>query len=221
MNDDIYNERRECRKIENIILKKKSLWKESQLLHIKAVSDHYELESTSRSISSQKEKFASISKMIKGLNIKLKKGNTKPCSEEEVNKIKVRKDNFGNEIKKGGKQKIIFKDNLEILDSLKEIDSIKKIKNLDSKSFDEYSFPKLKSKSRSSTPKISRAIMMKNIYNIFSVKNYKIKNGNPLVNIIDVECIKEETKYNTYTIKNHIINAEEEQVCCSFYCNIY
>ena len=143
------------------------------------------------------------------------------------NRQNARRDNFGNEIKKGGKQKIAFADDIKIVQSLMKNDTINSSKNgrkgkCSSQSFEEEELPKIRTIGRSRTFKSTHSSMMKNIYNL-TKNNKKDKNilEEHLVDVIKVECTKNENKLNTYSIKERINNEEEQEVCCSCYCSIF
>lgn len=145
-------------------------------------------------------------------------------------KQKVRTDNFGHEIKKGGKHKIAFFDDLRIVNSLKPIDnspndSNKKVKN---KRFSLNKNRKnillsIRTKKRSNTLVCDRSSMMKNVYNMSKIKTKSTKKFKKFfVDIINVENLKKETKMNTFSVKNRKLPlAEEENVSCSCYCSIW
>ena len=142
---------------------------------------------------------------------------------------KIRKDNFGQEIKKGGKHKICFADELGIIKSFipddknltEQITKSKKIKKYSPKNRSKYCLPKIRDIKRSNSFKKGRNCMMKNLCNIIKIKtnsNRKFIKGN--AHIINIENLKEETKLNTFFIKNRAL-AEEENVSCSCYCSIF
>ena len=142
---------------------------------------------------------------------------------------KIRKDNFGQEIKKGGKHKICFADELGIIKSFipddnnltEQITKSKKIKRYSPQNKSKYCLPKIRDIKSSNSLKKGRIFMMKNLYNIIKTKtnsNKKFING--YAHIINIENLKEETKLNTFFIKNRAL-AEEENVSCSCYCSIF
>ena len=143
---------------------------------------------------------------------------------------KIRKDNFGREIKKGGKHKIAFADDLDIIQSLTP-DNNNNCKYISRKSFRIKDNSPLKLRNslsniikikRSNSLKNDRSSIKKIIYNISKSKTKtKKKFKNSIVDIINVEKLKEENKLNTFFMKKRIINSEEENVCCSCYCSIY
>ena len=150
---------------------------------------------------------------------------TMPFSEENSFRSFTRRDNFGNEIKKGGKHKISFADEIKVAETLMENKNNKKMsknnkykKHYSSKCLEGENLSISGFQRRAITPKNSRALLKKCICNIY--KNNKKIIEDFLVNVIKIESTKKETKLNTYSIKNRII-PEEEQVCCSCYCSIW
>ena len=150
--------------------------------------------------------------------------------EEEI-KPNIRKDIFGREIKKGGKHKITFADDLDIIKSLlpesknviehkssHKIGEIITKKNSPSKNL-ELALPEIKTIKRANSFTKGRISMMKNVYNISKIKTKKFKKFN--VEVINIENMKKETKLNTFAVKNRMVGAEEENVCCSCYCSIW
>ena len=143
---------------------------------------------------------------------------------------KIRKDYFGREIKKGGKHKIAFADDLDLINALiPENNNNFKIISRKSLRIRDNSPLKLRSSlinaktiRRSNTLKNDRSSIKKIIYNISKGKTKsKKKFKDSIVNIINVENLKEETKLNTFSLKNRIAKAEEENVSCSCYCIIW
>ena len=150
--------------------------------------------------------------------------------EEEI-KPNIRKDIFGREIKKGGKHKITFADDLDIIKSLLpeskniiEHKSSHKIceiiakRNSPSKNL-ELALPEIKTIKRANSFTKGRISMMKNVYNISKIKTKKFKKFN--VEVINIENMKKETKLNTFAFKNRMAATEEENVSCSCYCSIW
>jgi paraquat-inducible protein B len=150
--------------------------------------------------------------------------------EEEI-KPNIRKDIFGREIKKGGKHKISFADDLDIIKSLlperknviehkssHKINEIITKKNSPSKN-SELALPEIKTIKRANSFTEGRISMMKNVYNISKIKTKKFKKFN--VEVINIENMKKETKLNTFAVKNRVAAAEEENVSCSCYCSIW
>ena len=151
---------------------------------------------------------------------------TMPFSEENSFRSYTRRDNFGNEIKKGGKHKISFADEIKIIETLiddknnnKKVSKNNKYKkHFSSKCLDLDNLSVSGIQRKAITPKKDKDLLKKCIYNIYKNNNKIIEDF--LVNVIKIESIKKETKLNTYSIKNRII-PEEEQVCCSCYCSIW
>jgi len=150
--------------------------------------------------------------------------------EEEI-KPNIRKDIFGKEIKKGGKHKVTFADDLEIIKSLLpeskkvfehkssiKIDEIRAQKKSSSKNL-KLSLPEINTIKRSNSFNKGKISMMKNVYNISKKKTKKFKKFN--VDVINIENMKKETKLNTFSVKNRMAAAEEENVSCSCYCSIW
>ena len=80
----------------------------------------------------------------------------------------------------------------------------------------------MRTRKRAYTLDISRASMMKNILNIKKNNtNKKRELEGPLVDVINVECIKKETKLNTYIVKKTINEEQEQDTCCTCYCSIF
>ena len=145
-----------------------------------------------------------------------------------VEEPKKRKDNFGREIKKGGKHKIAFADDLQIIKSLmpdnNENNSKKssKIKKYSPSKKTESFLPPISNFKRTNTITIPKSSMKKNIYNISKIRNNRIKDSKKvIVDVINIENLKKETKLNTYSVKNRLALAEEENVSCSCYCSIW
>ena len=147
-------------------------------------------------------------------------------------KKKTRKDNFGRKIKKGGKQKIVFADELDFVKPMKldgkkinEEKNDKKYKrritNIESKE------EKNKKKEKNELfKKFKRSnsfdISTKNCYGInnfyfFKRKPSKFNN----LDIIDIESTKKENKLNTYFFRKNLALGDEDNVSCSCYCNIF
>lgn len=221
MENDIYNERKQIHMVvnnkfnnllENLNQKKSHLLKNCTNININ-MDNSSNLDSTfshKKSINSINLKKSDI-KLNNDFNIVLE-GNS--------NKANIRKDNYGNEIKKGGKQKIAFADELNLGKSLKKeyYPKNKKKKIFSSKNLEEENLDILIKKRRSYSPIYKRSSIQKFFFNIYK-RNYKKNFHDFLVDIIKIESIKKETKRNTFSIKK--LNSEEEQqVCCSCYCLI-
>ena len=141
--------------------------------------------------------------------------------------VKQRKDNFGREIKKGGKHKIAFADDLDIIKSLMPENNVNgkltsrqsmKIRNNTPLKNLENNFIIDKPIRRTNSLNNNITSMMKNIYNMSKIKTKKFKKS--IIQIINVENLKQETKLNTFFFKRNP-NAEEENVACSCYCSIW
>ena len=136
--------------------------------------------------------------------------------EQDSDKKKIRTDNFGQEIKKGGKQKIAFADELNLNNN----------KNKRKKSFNENirnnNNEKIKSIRRFNSCDISNKFVKKYFYKIYNVNNSKSKPDKfNNVDIIDIESTKKENKLNTYYLKKNLNFQDEGNVSCSCYCNIF
>ena len=140
---------------------------------------------------------------------------------------KSRKDIFGREIRKKGKHKISFVDDLDMIKSLMPENgrnNKKKLNNktyFSSKNLRQY-LPEINIKKRFNSVNEGRHTMLKNIYNMTKIKtksNIKFKESN--VHIIAIENLKKETKLNTYLIKKINPLPDEENVICSCYCSIW
>ena len=151
--------------------------------------------------------------------------------EEEEIRTNIRKDIFGREIKKGGKHKITFADDLDIIKSLlperkdviehkssNKVGEILAKRNTSSKNL-KLVLPEIKTAKRSNSFTKGRISMMKNVYNISKIKTKKFKKFN--VDVINIENMKKETKLNTFSVKNRVALAEEENVSCSCYCSVW
>ena len=225
MENELYEERRQLSKIvnnnllEKLSLKKKVLFQELNTNDIINING-----SVNGTASSVKSTSSSSFRFFNKLAIISQKHSFKKNFEEEP---ASRKDNFGNEIKKGGKQKIAFADELNIIQTIMPTDKNKSHKNdriySPSKTLGKSSnFPIVRERKRSSTLKNSRVSILKNILNITKKNtNKKRELEGPLVDVINVECIKNETKLNTYSIKNRIIEGQEQETCCTCYCSIF
>ena len=226
MENELYEERKQLSKIvnntliEKLSLKKKVLFQELNSNDIITFNG-----SINGTASSVKSTSSSSFRFFNKLPIISQKYSFKKNLKEE--EPTSRRDNFGNEIKKGGKQKIVFADELNIIKSLEQTGKKKNPKDeriySPSKTFGKRSiFPIMRTIKRSSTMKNSRDLMIKSIINI-KKKNTgkKGKMEDPLVDVINVECIKNETKLNTYSIKNRINQEQEQETCCTCYCSIF
>ena len=154
-----------------------------------------------------------------------------------TDRSKKRKDYFGREIKKGGKHKISFADDLDIIKALspdinnnntnirennKSIEIRKSLHN--NLSQRKYLLPPIIStQKRPVSCNNSRFCLIKSIYNMSKIKtklNNKFKESN--INVINIENLKKETKLNTFLFnKNKTPVPEEENVSCSCYCSIW
>lgn len=220
MKNDIYNENKEVKKItnENQIILINNIKLTKKLL-LKNLSNENNEMSNSKESTSRTYEFMNMYK------IKSEKKLNIPFSEVNSSKSSIRKDNFGNEIKKGGKQKIAFADEIQVVNDLLENNKNNKLKNNRKKNFssskclfeDILSINKIKK--RALTPKNSKSSLIKIINNIYKYNINKKYFEDLLVNVIKIESTKKETKLNTFFMNNRN-NSEEEQVCCSCYCSI-
>ena len=227
MENDIYNEGNKIDKIikdkqnhllPKLILKKNFILKKIDYENIK--DSTFGNNSTARSMLPKN--------LLQNYEFKnqLVRKTTMPFSEENSFKSYTRRDNFGNEIKKGGKHKISFADEIIVAETLMENKNNNKKMNKNNKYKKHSSSKCLEGENlsiscyqrRAITPKNNRALLKKCICNIY--KNNRKIIEDFLVNVINIESTKKETKLNTYSIKNRNI-PEEEQVCCSCYCSIW
>ena len=234
MENELYNESNQYQQLGNIKILPKNLILEQYKNNLKenkrfedfdiaSISTHKNSADSLNSLNTLAEKEFPFSSHLKTKNVKV---NLTNIYVEEPHK---RKDNFGKEIKKGGKHKIAFVDDLDIIKSIipekgKEYISKKSCEliNLSSSKNLRDSLPIIKEIKRSNSCKYDRSIIKKHIYNILKTKTKsKKKFKKSFVHIINVENLKGETKLNTYSIKNRIVLPEEENVCCSCYCSIW
>ena len=220
MKNDIYNENKEVKKITNenqiILINNIKLTKKLLLKN---------LSNENNELSNSKESTSRTYEFMNMYKIKSEKKLNIPFSEVNSSKSSIRKDNFGNEIKKGGKQKIAFADEIQVVNDLLENNKNNKLKNNRKKNFssskclfeDILSINKIKK--RALTPKNSKSSLIKIINNIYKYNINKKYFEDLLVNVIKIESTKKETKLNTFFMNNRN-NSEEEQVCCSCYCSI-
>ena len=221
MKNDIYNENKEVKKItnENQIILINNIKLTKKLL-LKNLSNENNEMSNSKESTSRTYEFMNMYK------IKSEKKLNIPFSEVNSSKSSIRKDNFGNEIKKGGKQKIAFADEIQVVNDLLENNKNNKLKNNRKKNFssskclfeDILSINKIKK--RALTPKNSKSSLIKIINNIYKYNINKKYFEDLLVNVIKIESTKKETKLNTFFMNNRNNIEEEQQVCCSCYCSI-
>ena len=234
MENELYNESNQYQKLGNIKIFPKNFILEQYKNNLKenirledfdiaSISTHKNSADSLNSLNALAEKENPFSSHLKTKNVKVNLTNI------YFEVPQKRKDNFGQEIKKGGKHKIAFIDDLDIIKSIipekgKEYISKKSgdLINLSTSKNLGYSLPIIKEIKRSNSCKYDRSIIIKHIYNIFKTKaKSKKKFKESFVHIIDVENLKGETKLNTYSIKNRIVVPEEENVSCSCYCSIW
>lgn len=230
MNNDIYNERKQINQIvdKNLpnLLKNLNFKKSIFIPHIQNSNTNELLSNidTSRSFLSNKTSFDLINQN-KEKHIKIRLKNDIFLNGEE-NKNHARRDNFGNEIKKGGKQKIAFADEINVVNSLmrfknKNAPNQRKIKKYSSSKNLNEEIPVFIGQKRSHTPINSRSSMIQYFFNIYKRNENNKKNLEEfLVNVIEIENLKKETKLNSYSIKKNI-NIDDDNVCCSCYCFIF
>lgn len=233
MENDLFYERKKETLITEYFLKKKDISKKNNdneslsIMKIQAFNDWEKRTSSTHknSADSLKSLYQKGEKLIEsgmgGDATGIKKNLNKIYFEE----VKQRKDNFGREIKKGGKHKIAFADDLNIIKSLIPENKGKvisrqsmRLKNNTPLKNLQNSFSRIKAIRRTNSLNNNRTSMMKNIYNMSKKKTKKFLGS---LHIINVESLKEETKLNTYSIKNRISNSEEDNVSCSCYCLIW
>ena len=232
MENDLSNESNQYKNLaENIEISKKGLFRyiikakvngNPNLEDSDSVSTHKNSADSLNSLNSNPEKEIPFSDRSNNQNSKINFTNI------YLEETKKRKDNFGREIKKGGKHKIAFADELDIIKSFtqdtngeKNFRKYMRNKNYSSEKNLKKIFSNEKAIKRSNSLSNDRNKMMKNLYNIFKVKTKSKKKFNKsLVHIIKVEKFKEENKLNTFSFKNRNSMAEEENVSCSCYCLI-
>ena len=140
-----------------------------------------------------------------------------------------RTDNFGKVIKKGGKHKIAFADELpftlpkyKIKRSQSDRNNINNKRRNSMPMFIRYKSEILKSIKRNNSFDISKKYIDNHFYNKFSLNNSKTKPTKFIsVDIINVESTKKENKLNTYFISEDNIFKDVGDVSCSCYCSIF
>jgi len=234
MQNDIYNERKQISLIKaknveplqftnNLLLNDYSGLKKIQNINEfdnLTVSTH---KNSADSYNLNTEKELPLSARINTLNLQ------KDLSDIYFEGQKKRKDYFGREIKKGGKHKIVFADDLDIIKSLElkiksenNCQKINKLRRSLSTKNNDFSLPSIITTKRSNSPNNNRLYLMKNIYNISKIKTKSRKKfKKSIVEVIKIENLKKQTKLNTFSMKNRIALPEEENVSCSCYCSIW
>jgi len=240
MEKDLYKERKNVELLSKNILNKvipnKKICKECLDLNIKHIIND---SSDCITISTHKNSANSLSslksKLEKEIPFSMRSnvfGTKKELNNIFLEETKKRTDNFGREIKKGGKHKIAFADDLDIIKSFMPEKPESNSKHISRKSMKikittplknlKINFTNNKIVKRSNSLNNDRSLIKKIIYNISKKKTKsKKKFKESIVDIINVENLKEETKLNIYSIKNRVANAEEENAYCSCYCSIY
>ena len=138
-------------------------------------------------------------------------------------KKKKRVDNFGKEIKKGGKHKIAFADELPFIkkESIYNKRYDRKNSFCDKINNNKKEYEIFENNKRSYSFEIDKKCVYKNINNII-INNGKIKSKKfNNVHIIDFKSTKEENKLNTYLIKKNMQFVDTDKVSCSCYCSIF
>ena len=147
--------------------------------------------------------------------------------ERTSEKKKTRIDNFGREIKKGGKHKIVFADELHLVKTIEEGKNKKQDKN-ENNIKRRNSHPKIKNKK--AKDEIYKTIKRSNSFDLckryfHNIDNFCYNQKKPEkfnnLDIIDFESTKKENKLNTYFFKKNIVVPDEDNVCCSCYCSIF
>ena len=138
-------------------------------------------------------------------------------------KKKKRLDNFGKEIKKGGKHKIAFAYEIPFIKNENNDNKIYKRKY----SFcgkiinNKIEYEIFENNKRSYSFEKDKKCVYKNINNII-INNGKSKSKKfNNVHIIDFKSTKEENKLNTYLIKKNMQFVDTDKVSCSCYCSIF
>ena len=161
----------------------------------------------------------------KYINVKISNNDLSTLKTENKPDINIRRDIFGNEIKKGGKQRISFADNVQILKSRKKFEDegswlygnrYKQYVDL-SNINNNNKIPKIRGLKRS----------LIGLKNDKLKKRYDIGNSDKkilsLVEVIKIENYKELNKMSNFDIpeENENIKETQETVCCSGTCFIY
>lgn len=187
------------------------------------------------SIGSTSEKNTQTNKLIININDSNKKsnnGNFRYIENKEneniihqtdnSNNLHVRKDIFGVEIKKGGKQRVSFIDNVQLLKSRmkfeEEINSHRKSVEINKYNSDN-KIPKVKSLRRSIIDFKNQRYQLNNN----NIESPKKRNFN-LVEVIEVQNYKEYNKNEFLSIgENYEIKESNNQeiICCSGICIIF
>ena len=135
-------------------------------------------------------------------------------------KKKKRVDNFGKEIKKGGKHKIVFADELPFIKKISNKNIKRKNSFLDKINNNKKEYEIFENNKRSYSFEINKKCVYKNINNIIIQGKEKSKKFNN-VHIIDFKSTKEENKLNTYLMKKNMQFVDNDKVSCSCYCSIF
>ena len=219
------NEQQENRPKENLTILRKKLigkLKKKLTLELNNNSTFYSPRNKAKAFHNLEKDFPAIYKLT---FIDLSSMDMDQTSEKK----KTRTDNFGREIKKGGKHKIVFADELQFVKQMKLDDKkIKedfKRKNSCPKNKEEKNKENIelfKNIKRSNSFDLSANYLSNHYYNIdnftlFKKKPSKFNN----LDIIDFQSTKKENKLNTYFFRKNIVLADEGNVCCSCYCNIF
>ena len=157
------------------------------------------------------------------------KGNEKYFNNEETNNninsqnIHVRKDIYGTEIKKGGKQRISFADNVQLLRAKMKLDYNQEYYNNDTNSLKINKFSNEKRIRQIND--LNRGILQLRKFKDLKKTNKKSPHikVSKLVEVIEIENFKEENKNenaNPYE-KEEGDKIDKETVCCSVSCKIF
>jgi hypothetical protein len=142
--------------------------------------------------------------------------NKDKISNENIN---VRKDIFGTEIKKGGKHKISFADNVQVLKARMKLE---KENNQEQKSLEvtNWNSDKRIRKIRG----LRRSLIgLKNtkLKSRFNIESPKKKGNNNLVEVIEIQSYKQYNKNEFLNSLDEENNTNKETVCCSSTCFIF
>ena len=158
------------------------------------------------------------------INVKDSNNDLSIQKEEEKSKINVRRDIFGTEIKKGGKHKISFADNVHILMSKKKLADEGNLMH-GNKQNQSFELTNINKDNKIQIPRV-RGIRR----SIIGLKNDKLKkrydfgdSDKKILSLVEVKNYKEFNKISNFEIQeeNENIKDHQDTVCCSGVCFIY
>lgn len=194
----------------------------------------HEIESTGNNSEKNTNKGLDITVTDNILNNKKnQKENERYTNNENFNNnlnsqnIHIRKDIYGTEIKKGGKQRISFADNIQILKAKIKLDYDNQNKNNNNNINNDMDIKINKFHSDKRIRKING--LKHSILELKKLKDLKLVHKensnikiNKLVEIIEIENFKEENKNPfSYPYGDGEYIIDKETICCSASCNIY